>query len=80
VPVAVACRRLRLSTQGYYKWLKEPGSQGDWDDAHAIDALLDIHADDPQSAPGSSPRSWAMSARTHQRTGSGASVSFRPRT
>ena len=47
VPVAVACRMLKLSTQGYYKWLKEPVSQRDWNDAHAIDALLDIHADDP---------------------------------
>ena len=47
VPVAVACRVLGLSTQGYYKWLKDPVSQRDWDDAHAIDALRDIHEDDP---------------------------------
>jgi transposase InsO family protein len=47
VPVAVACRVLGLSTQGYYKWLKDPVSQRDWDDAHVIDALLAIHEDDP---------------------------------
>jgi putative transposase len=47
VPVAVACRVLKLSTQGYYKWLQDPVSQRDWDDAHAIDALRDIHEDDP---------------------------------
>ena len=47
VPVAVACRVLGLSTQGYYKWLKAPVSQRDWDDAHAINALHDIHEDDP---------------------------------
>jgi transposase InsO family protein len=47
VPVAVACRVLRLSTQGYYKWLQDPVSQRDWDDAHAIDALREIHEDDP---------------------------------
>ena len=47
VPVAVACRVLSLSRQGYYKWLTDPVCQRDWDDAHAIDALLDIHADDP---------------------------------
>jgi putative transposase len=47
VPVAVACRVLGFSTQGYYKWLKDPVSQRDWDDAHAIDALLGIHEDDP---------------------------------
>ncbi|KAJ1684260.1 hypothetical protein LUZ63_020553 [Rhynchospora breviuscula] len=47
VPVAVACRVLKLSTQGYYKWLKQPVSQRDWDDAHAIDALLELHVEDP---------------------------------
>jgi transposase InsO family protein len=47
VPVAVACRVLKLSAQGYYKWLQDPVSQRDWDDAHAIDALRDIHEDDP---------------------------------
>ena len=47
VPVAVACRVLKLSTQGYYKWLKDPVCQRDWDDAHLINAALDIHRDDP---------------------------------
>ncbi len=47
MPVAVACRVLELSTQGYYKWLKSPVSQRDWDDAHLIDVALRIHADDP---------------------------------
>ena len=47
VPVAVACRVLKLSTQGYYKWAKEPVSQRDWDDAQVIDAIRDIHQDDP---------------------------------
>jgi len=47
VPVAVTCRVLGLSTQGYYKWLKDPVSQRDWDDAHTINALHEIHQDDP---------------------------------
>jgi transposase InsO family protein len=47
VPVAVACRVLGLTTQGYYKWLKAPVSQRDWDDAHVIDVVLDLHAEDP---------------------------------
>jgi len=47
VAVAVACRVLGLSTQGYYTWLKNPVSQRDWDDAHLIDSALDIHGDDP---------------------------------
>jgi putative transposase len=46
VPVAVACRVLGFSTQGYYKWLKDPVSQRDWDDAHVIDVLHQIHEDD----------------------------------
>jgi len=46
VPVAVACRVLKLSTQGYYKWLKDPVCQRDWDDAHVIDVIRDIHDDD----------------------------------
>lgn len=47
VPVAVACGVLGLSRQGYYQWCKDPVSQRDWDDAHAITALRDIHEDDP---------------------------------
>ncbi len=46
VPVAVACRVLGFSTQGYYRWLKEPLSQRAWDDAHVIDVIHQIHEDD----------------------------------
>jgi putative transposase len=31
----------------YYKWLNEPVSKRDYDDAHAINALHEIHEDDP---------------------------------
>ena len=48
VPVAVACRVLKLSRQAYYQWLAEPFSQRDWDDAHAINALRELHEDDPE--------------------------------
>ncbi|MFB8282661.1 IS3 family transposase [Nocardia colli] len=47
IPVAVTCRVLGFSIQAFYKWKKRPVSQRDWDDAHLIDAALDIHADDP---------------------------------
>ena len=47
MPVAVACRMLNLSTQGYCKWLKDPVCLRGWDDAHAIDALLGLREDDP---------------------------------
>jgi putative transposase len=46
VPVAVACRVLGLSTQGYYKWLKDPVSQRDYDDAHVINVIHQIHEED----------------------------------
>lgn len=48
IPVAVACRVLRFSKQAFYKWREELVSQRDWDDAHLINAALDIHADDPE--------------------------------
>src|SRR4051794_2185939 len=47
IPVAVTCRVLRFSKQAYYAWRAEPVSQRDWDDAHLINTVLDIHADDP---------------------------------
>jgi len=47
VPVAVACRVLKLSRQAYYQWVHEPFSQRDWDDAHAINTLRELHEDDP---------------------------------
>src|SRR4051812_20037865 len=47
VPVTVTCRVLGFTTQAFYKWRKTPLTQRDWDDAHLINAALDIHADDP---------------------------------
>ncbi|OBF80024.1 integrase, partial [Mycobacterium sp. 852002-51759_SCH5129042] len=47
IPVTVTCRVLGFSTQAFYKWKQSPVSQRDWDDAHLINAALDIHADDP---------------------------------
>ena len=47
-PVAVTCRVLGFSRQAFYKWNTDPVSRRDWDDAHLINAALDIHADDPE--------------------------------
>lgn len=47
IPVAVTCRVLGFSPQAYYAWRQDPVSQRDWDDAHLINAALDIHHDDP---------------------------------
>ncbi len=38
---------LGFTKQAFYKWQANPVSQRDWDDAHLINAALDIHADDP---------------------------------
>jgi putative transposase len=48
IPVVVTCRVLGFSKQAYYKWLANPVSQRDWDDAHLINAAVDIHHDDPE--------------------------------
>ena len=47
IPVAVTCRVLGFSKQAFYAWRADPVSQRDWDEAHLINAALDIHADDP---------------------------------
>jgi putative transposase len=46
IPVPVTCRVLG-SKQAFYKWQAHPVSQRDWDDAHLINAAVDIHHDDP---------------------------------
>jgi putative transposase len=47
VPVVVTCRVLGFSKQAFYKWKKTQLTTRDWDDAHLINAALDIHRDDP---------------------------------
>jgi putative transposase len=43
----VTCRVLGFSKQAFYKWLRRPVSDRDWDDAHLINRMRDIHHDDP---------------------------------
>jgi putative transposase len=47
IPVAATCRVLGFSTQGFNKWRRNPVSDREWDEAHLINAALDIHYDDP---------------------------------
>lgn len=47
IPVLVSYRVLKFSRQAYYAWAKSPVSDRDWDDAHAINLVHDIHAADP---------------------------------
>jgi putative transposase len=48
VRVSTSCRVLGFSTQAFYKWCKQPWSNSEWDDAHLINELVDLHADDPE--------------------------------
>ena len=48
IPVAVTCRVLGFSKQAFYAWCANPVTQRDWDDAHLINAAIDIHHDDPE--------------------------------
>jgi len=47
IPVAMTCRVLKFSTQGYYKWKAKPVCDRDLSDAYLINAALDAHHDDP---------------------------------
>jgi len=48
IAVAVTCRVLGFSKQAFYKWKAQPVTDRDWADAHLINAVLDIHHDDPE--------------------------------
>jgi putative transposase len=48
IPVAVTCRVLGCSKQAFYKWKANPVTVRDWDDAHLVNAAIDIHHDDPE--------------------------------
>lgn len=45
--VRLACGVLGFFTQAYYAWLKRPVSDGELDDAHVINGLVDPHGDYP---------------------------------
>jgi len=48
IPVAVTCRVLGFSKQGFYRWKRQPMSNRDWDDAHVVNQIIDIHEADPE--------------------------------
>lgn len=47
VPVAVTCRVLKIAKQPFYRWLKAPVCDRDWDDAQLTNAALDAHLEAP---------------------------------
>jgi putative transposase len=51
VPVAVACRVLKLHRQHYYAWLADPVTDAEWVQARRANAIFDAHRDDPVRIP-----------------------------
>lgn len=48
IPVKLSCRVRGFSRQAYYQSLADPVSEREWSDAHAANAVLDAHLDDPE--------------------------------
>ena len=48
VPVSVTCRVLKIARQPYYRWLANPVTDQEWEEAHRLNALIDAHRDDPE--------------------------------
>ena len=48
VPVTVTCRVLKLCRAQYYRWLDEPITAGQLDEAYLANAVCDAHRDDPE--------------------------------
>ncbi|WP_130447052.1 IS3 family transposase [Kribbella rubisoli] len=48
VPVAVTCRVLKIARQPYYRWLAQPVTATELEQAYRANALFDAHRDDPE--------------------------------
>lgn len=48
IPVAVACRVLKLARQPYYRWLAAPITASELEEAYLANVLFDAHHDDPE--------------------------------
>jgi transposase InsO family protein len=48
VPVAVTCRVLDIARQPYYRWLKNPITRAELEEAYLANAIFDAHRDDPE--------------------------------
>lgn len=48
IPVTVSCRVLKLCRQQYYRWLAEPFTDAELDEAYLANAVFDAHRDDPE--------------------------------
>lgn len=48
IPVAVTCRVLGFTKQGFYAWKKRGISHRDWGNALLVDLIRQIHSEDPE--------------------------------
>ena len=48
IPVTVTCRVLRIARQPYYRWLADPVTDAELEEAYRANALFDAHRDDPE--------------------------------
>lgn len=48
VPVAVTCRVLKIARQPYYRWLEQPITDAEREEAYLANAIFDAHRDDPE--------------------------------
>ncbi len=48
IPVTVTCRVLKLARQPYYRWLAQPVTNSELEEADRANALCDAHRDDPE--------------------------------
>jgi putative transposase len=48
IAVAVTCRVLKIARQPYYRWLAQPVTPAELEQAHRANVLFDAHRDDPE--------------------------------
>lgn len=48
ISVALTCRVLNIARQVYYRWLADPVTPAELEEAYRANALLDAHRDDPE--------------------------------
>jgi len=48
IPVTVTCRVLKIARQPYYRWLANPVTTAELEEAYRANALFDAHHDDPE--------------------------------
>ncbi|MGH3344726.1 MAG: hypothetical protein ACRDPK_18030 [Carbonactinosporaceae bacterium] len=50
IPMVVRCRVLKIARQPYYRWLANPITLAELEEAYLANAIFDAHRDDPPSS------------------------------